>query len=61
MNTYEVIREMINSDGLETRLVMNTFSTYYEACHALKVYKDSHPTSMIGDATFTVKQINTSH
>ena len=59
MKRWTVIREMTNTDGLQTLRSIGTFGTEMEAKHAARIFEEAHPTTMVGAAKFHVSELNT--
>jgi hypothetical protein len=60
MKRWTVIRQMTNTDGLQTLRSIGIYATEWEAHHAAKIFEEAHPTALVGAATFCVSELNDS-
>lgn len=51
---FGLIRSMTNGDGVTDAIIVGVFGTQWEAENAARIFAESHPTNVVGEAEFFV-------
>jgi hypothetical protein len=52
--TFGVVRNITNGDGVTDAIIVGVFGTHWEAENATRIFAESHPTNVVGEAQFFV-------
>lgn len=51
---FGVVRNMTNGDAVTDAVIVGVFATQWEAENAARIFAESHPTNVVGEAEFFV-------